>query len=168
MRIVGAVETSVDWELLVRLLAACLLGAAVGIEREARGQDAGLRTHAVVALGAALFTIAGAYGFEDFDGIVDPTRVAAQVASGIGFIGAGAIIKDRAGTRGLTTAATLWLAASLGMAAGAGLYLTAAASVVIVLAVLIGLRWLRFWVRVRVGPVLDRLDREVPRQAEDG
>jgi putative Mg2+ transporter-C (MgtC) family protein len=164
-----AVDHGFDWELLVRLLAACLLGAAVGIEREARGQDAGLRTHAVVALGAALFTIAGAYGFEDFadGGVTDPTRVAAQVASGIGFIGAGAIIKDRGGTRGLTTAATLWLAASLGMAAGAGLYLTAAASVVIVLAVLVGLRWMRFWVRARLGPLLDRLDREVPARADD-
>jgi putative Mg2+ transporter-C (MgtC) family protein len=163
------VDTTFDPELLLRLLAACLLGALVGIEREARGQDAGLRTHAVVALGAALFTVAGAYGFEDFGRgeIVDPTRVAAQVASGIGFIGAGAIIKDRTGTRGLTTAATLWLAASLGMAAGAGLYLTAAASVVIVLAVLVGLRWMRFWVRARVGPLLDRLDRELPARADD-
>jgi putative Mg2+ transporter-C (MgtC) family protein len=163
------VDTTFDPELLLRLLVACLLGALVGIEREARGQDAGLRTHAVVALGAALFTVAGAYGFEDFGRgeIVDPTRVAAQVASGIGFIGAGAIIKDRTGTRGLTTAATLWLAASLGMAAGAGLYLTAAASVVIVLAVLVGLRWMRFWVRARVGPLLDRLDRELPARADD-
>jgi putative Mg2+ transporter-C (MgtC) family protein len=129
-------------DLTARVGSAVVLGALIGLEREARDQPAGIRTHALVAVGAALFTIAGAYGFSDVqrDPSVDPARVAAQVATGIGFIGAGAILKIGLSVRGLTTAATLWMAAALGVAAGAGAYLLAALGTVAVLIVVVGLR----------------------------
>jgi putative Mg2+ transporter-C (MgtC) family protein len=112
--------SSVD--LIVRLLVAALLGAVVGIERESAAKGAGVRTHSIVALGAALFTVAGAYGFADLNKgpNVDPARIAAQVAAGVGFIGAGAILRHGSSVRGITTAATVWLAAAVGVAAGAG------------------------------------------------
>jgi putative Mg2+ transporter-C (MgtC) family protein len=117
-------------------------GALIGIERESRNQLAGIRTHALVAAGAAIFTVAGAHGFPDIarGPNVDPMRVAAQIASGIGFIGAGAIIRDRGSVRGITTAAALWTSAALGLAAGAGLWAVAAAGSAITLLVLVGLR----------------------------
>src|SRR3954465_2370770 len=101
-----------------------IAAALLGLEREVRGDPAGSRTHALVAVGAALFTIAGAYGFSDVPRgpNIDPARVAAQVASGVGFLGAGAILRQGFGVRGLTTAATLWLAAAIGVASGAGAY----------------------------------------------
>jgi putative Mg2+ transporter-C (MgtC) family protein len=113
---------------LVRLSLAAVLGGAIGFERELREREAGLRTHLLVCVGSALFTIISAYGFHDFltsgDAVVrtDPTRIAAQVVTGIGFLGAGAIIRQGVSIRGLTTAATLWVAAAIGMAAGAGYY----------------------------------------------
>jgi putative Mg2+ transporter-C (MgtC) family protein len=129
-------------ELLLRLIEAALAGAVVGFEREARNRPAGIRTHALVALGAALFTVGGAYGFADITkaSSVDPARVAAQVASGIGFIGAGAIIRNGTTVRGVTTAATLWLAAALGLVAGAGMVEVVALGTLVVLATLCGLR----------------------------
>ena len=117
-----------DWELLARLAVAAGLGAAVGIERELRDREAGVRTHLAVSLGSALFTVVSAYGFEDFvaaGDTVDPTRIAAQIVTGIGFLGAGAIIRSGLSVRGLTTAASLWIVAALGMAAGAGYYAAA-------------------------------------------
>ena len=126
----------------LRLGAASGCGALIGLERESRNQLAGMRTHALVAAGAAVFTIAGAHGFPDLarGPNVDPMRVAAQIASGIGFIGAGAIIRDRGSVRGVTTAAALWTSAALGLAAGAGLWWLAAAGAAITLVVLIALR----------------------------
>lgn len=111
-------------------MVAAALGAAIGLEREYREQEAGLRTHMLVAMGAALFTIVSAYGFHDalsHSGPkvlirLDPSRIAAQIVSGIGFLGAGAIIRNGLAVRGLTTAASLWLVAAIGMAAGASLY----------------------------------------------
>lgn len=93
----------------------------IGLEREVRQKSAGLRTHTLVGVGAALFTLAGRFGFADDGTVGDPTRVAAQVVAGIGFIGAGVIFMRRDGVRGLTTAATIWLTAAVGLAAGAGL-----------------------------------------------
>ena len=113
---------------MLRLGTAALLGGAIGLERELRDREAGLRTHLLVSVGSALFTIVSAYGFTEFlvnGGAVvraDPTRIAAQVVSGIGFLGAGAIIRQGFSIRGLTTAATLWLVAAIGMSAGAGYY----------------------------------------------
>lgn len=108
----------------LRLIAALLLGGIIGLEREYRSKDAGFRTHFLVALGAALFTIISQYGFGDT--VKDSSRVAAQVVSGIGFIGAGLIVFQRNVVRGLTTAAGLWVTAAIGMACGVGMYVLAA------------------------------------------
>src|SRR3954463_13062580 len=109
-------------ELVVKVLIAAVAGGVIGFEREIRGHEPGLRTHTLVAVGAALFTIAGAYGFTDVrtTGSYDPARVAAQVAAGIGFIGAGAVLRSGGSVRGLTTAATLWVGGAVGAAAAAG------------------------------------------------
>ncbi|MBW3594750.1 MAG: MgtC/SapB family protein [Actinobacteria bacterium] len=112
-------------ELMLRIGLAGLLGGLVGLEREFSDQPAGLRTHALVSFGAALFTMAGAYGVSEFftgDDIIqfDPTRIAAQVVTGIGFIGAGAILRQGITVKGLTTAASLWVTASIGLAVGLG------------------------------------------------
>lgn len=113
-------------DLIVRVLGAAVLGGLVGLEREFSEQVAGFRTHMIVSLGAALFTLAGAYGVADFseatdiDVQFDPTRVAAQIVTGIGFLGAGAILRQGINVRGLTTAAALWVTAAIGLAAGLG------------------------------------------------
>ena len=118
-----------QWALLLPALLALVLSALIGIEREVRAKSAGLRTHTLVGLGAAVFMIVSKYGFGDLVDMagvsVDPSRIAAQVVSGIGFIGGGLIFVRRDIVRGLTTAATVWVAAAVGMAAGAGLPLLA-------------------------------------------
>lgn len=132
-------------ELIARIGVALGLGALIGAEREWRGHPAGVGTHALVALGAAVFTLTGVLGTEDAGPGADPYRIAAQVASGIGFIGAGAIIQSRGSVKGLTTAATLWFAAAVGVATGVGALLLASCAVAATLVVLtarelIGLR----------------------------
>lgn len=110
-------------ELALRVLAAIVLGGLVGFEREFSDQPAGFRTHILVSLGAMLFTVVGAYGLAQFaadDINFDPTRVAAQVVSGIGFLGAGAILREGLNVKGLTTAAALWVTAAIGVAVGLG------------------------------------------------
>ncbi|MGL5957074.1 MAG: MgtC/SapB family protein [Phocaeicola sp.] len=115
------------YELMVRLLVAGTLGTLIGIEREYRGKEAGARTHFLVALGSALFMIVSLYGYHSFELSEyirwDGSRIASQVVSGIGFIGAGTIIFRRESVHGLTTAAGVWVAAGIGLAVGAGLYL---------------------------------------------
>ena len=127
------------WEFILRIFVAALLGGAIGLEREYRAKEAGLRTHFLVALGSAVFMIVSAYGF---DGVMntpehrwDVSRVAAQVVSGIGFIGAGTI---------LTTAAGLWVTAAIGLACGGGMYVLSIASTVLVL---VGLEAFNFVLR---------------------
>jgi len=110
----------IDWDLILRLFLAGLLGGLIGFERELRAKEAGLRTHFVVALGSALFMIISQYGFVGHQH--DAARVAAQVVSGIGFIGAGVIIFQKNAVRGVTTAAGLWVAAAIGLACGARMY----------------------------------------------
>jgi putative Mg2+ transporter-C (MgtC) family protein len=133
-------------EMLLRVALAGALGGAIGFERELRDREAGFRTHLLVAVGSALFTLVSAYGFSDFrygqgTGItLDPTRIAAQIVTGIGFLGAGAIIRQGISIRGLTTATTLWIAAAIGLAAGAGYYSAAVASTAVVLFALWPLR----------------------------
>src|SRR3954447_10949743 len=129
---------SLTIELVVRITIAAVAGALLGLEREVRGHDPGIRTHALVAMGAALFTVSGAYGFSDVRlPSADPARLAAQVAAGVGFLGAGAVLRRGEAVKGLPTAAALWLAASLGVAAGAGLYGPLGATTVAALVVLI-------------------------------
>jgi putative Mg2+ transporter-C (MgtC) family protein len=154
-----AAVPSLSWgEVLARLALAAVLGAAIGFERELREREAGLRTHLLVCLGAALFTIVSAYGFHEFltsGGAVvrtDPTRIAAQIVTGIGFLGAGAIIRQGISVRGLTTAATLWVAAAIGMAAGAGYYSGAVLGTVLTLAALGPLRLLAYPIFERIRP----------------
>jgi putative Mg2+ transporter-C (MgtC) family protein len=103
----------IEWVVLLQIVVAAFLGAAVGLERELSAQPAGLRTHMLVSIGAALFTLAGV-GFSGSD----PTRIAAQVVTGIGFLGGGAILREGATIRGLTTAASLWVTAAIGLAVG--------------------------------------------------
>jgi putative Mg2+ transporter-C (MgtC) family protein len=146
-----AVSSVSDGELVLRLAVAVLLCGAIGLERQARDQVAGLRTHVIVGLGAALFTLVSAYAFTGRGFGTDPTRIAAQVVSGIGFLGAGAILRHGATVRGVTTAAALWISAAVGMAAAAGFYFGAAATTVMVLLVLVALRRLRPLLRRRLG-----------------
>ena len=123
-------------DLSLRLVVAAVLGLAIGFEREIHGHPAGLRTHMLVALGSALFTVLSIRGFGGEvagQAPVDPTRIAAQIVSGIGFLGAGAILKDGIVIRGLTTAASLWATSAVGMAAGASEYVIAVVSAGVIL-----------------------------------
>jgi putative Mg2+ transporter-C (MgtC) family protein len=121
-------------DLSLRLIVAASLGLAIGFEREIHGHPAGLRTHMLVAIGSALFTVLSAYAFGgSADPNIDPTRIAAQIVSGIGFLGAGAILKDGIVIRGLTTAASLWATSAVGMAAGAGEHIIAAVATGVIL-----------------------------------
>lgn len=117
---------TIDWVLILRLFCAGLFGGIIGLEREIRAKEAGLRTHFIVALGSALFMIISQYAFDGQQH--DAARVAAQVVSGIGFIGAGVIIFQKNAVRGVTTAAGLWVAAAIGLATGAGMYAVAIAA----------------------------------------
>lgn len=127
-----------EWDFILRLCVAGLCGTVIGLDREYRVKDAGFRTHFLVALGSALMMIVSQYGFEEFlathDGLrLDPSRIAAQVVSGIGFIGAGTIIIHRQLVRGLTTAASLWATAGIGLAAGADMFVVAGAATLLTL-----------------------------------
>ncbi len=121
-------------DITLRLLLAAALGAGIGYQRERANKPAGLRTHMLISLGSALFTVISIFGF---NGTVDPSRVAAGVVTGIGFIGAGVILRGVRGEHvvGLTTAASIWAVAAIGMAAGVGMYLIA--TIVAVIAVLV-------------------------------
>jgi putative Mg2+ transporter-C (MgtC) family protein len=160
---------SLTWgEELLRLVVAAGLGGAVGLEREYREREAGFRTHMLVAVGSALFTIASAYGFHDFlvsgDAVVraDPTRIAAQIVTGIGFLGAGAIIRQGLAVRGLTTAATLWVVAAIGLTTGAGYYSAAVFTTLIALFSLWPLRIVSHVVMVRFRPESGRILAQLP------
>ena len=125
---------NVDWVLIFRLFAAGLMGGLIGLEREFRAKEAGVRTHFIVALGSALFMIISQFAFEGRQH--DAARVAAQVVSGIGFIGAGVIIFQKNAVRGITTAAGLWVAAAIGLACGGGMYPVAIAATLLTVMVL--------------------------------
>ncbi|HTH93967.1 MAG TPA: MgtC/SapB family protein [Rhodocyclaceae bacterium] len=133
-----------DAELISRLALAALLGGVIGFERERLSWAAGLRTHMLVCVGSALIMIVSTFGFADILGtpnvVLDPSRIAAQVVSGIGFLGAGSILLRGEIIRGLTTAASLWSVAAVGLAAGSGLYVAATAATVIILIILAGLK----------------------------
>lgn len=125
-------------EFILRLFAAAVMGGIIGMERGYRAKEAGVRTHFLVALGSALFMIVSQFGFETVLGLpynirLDPSRIASQVVSGIGFIGAGTIIFQKHVVKGLTTAAGLWVTAAIGMTCGSGLYILAIATTLLVL-----------------------------------
>jgi putative Mg2+ transporter-C (MgtC) family protein len=166
---------TLNWdESLLRLALAAVLGGLIGVERELREREAGLRTHLLVAVGSALFTIVGAYGFHDFlssgESVVraDPTRIAAQIVTGIGFLGAGAIIRQGFSVRGLTTAATLWVVAAVGLASGAGYYSAAVITTGLVLIALYPLRILAYRILRRLRPEDGTLLVELPVGAAPG
>ena len=127
---------AIEIEMILRLLLAAALGAIIGYQRERAGKAAGLRTHVLICVGAALFTVASLYGF---GATSDPARIAAGVVVGIGFLGGGVIIRriEEGIVAGLTTAATIWAVAGIGLAAGAGLYLVSAVAAAIMLIVLL-------------------------------
>lgn len=130
-----------DINLILRIVSAALLGGIIGLEREYRAKEAGFRTHFLVGLGSSLFMVVSQYGFEHIlatqpNVSLDPSRIASQVVSGIGFIGAGTIIFQKQVIRGLTTAAGLWATAAIGLACGASMYVIAVASTIMVLACL--------------------------------
>jgi putative Mg2+ transporter-C (MgtC) family protein len=118
--------TTEDLIMMLRVLIAFLLGGLVGWERERVQRPAGLRTHMLVAAGAACFTVASIYGFDGLGTSRDPARLAAQIVSGIGFLGAGVIFRSQGAVRGLTTAASIWMVSALGVLSGLGLYWVAA------------------------------------------
>ena len=149
-------------EIVLRIALAAVLGGAIGAEREIREREAGLRTHLLVSVGAALFTLVSAYAWQDFgfslqSGVtLDPTRISAQIVTGIGFLGAGAIIRQGLSVRGLTTAATLWVVAAIGLASGAGYYWAAVVTTTLVLVSL--------WpLRIMAQPVIQRFRPAAPR-----
>lgn len=128
----------ITYEFVLRLFVAAILGGVIGLEREYRAKEAGFRTHFLVALGSGLFMILSQFGFDDVLGhheqvSLDPSRIASQVVTGIGFIGAGTIIFQKHVVRGLTTAAGLWVTSAIGMTAGAGMYVLSIATTVLVL-----------------------------------
>lgn len=147
---------------MVRLLAALVLGSIIGLERERQERAAGLRTVTMVSLGSCLFTIVGAYGFSQ----TDPSRVAAQIVTGIGFLGAGTIFLRKDLVRGLTTAATIWATAAIGMAAGTARYFEAVFTTLLILAVLMVLKPVerRFFKRpseAQVSMIVPRAETEI-------
>ncbi len=139
-------------DLLLRLGTAALLGSLVGLDRQRLDKSAGLRTHMLVCVASALFMIVSGYGFDPVLNpgriVLDPSRVAAQIVSGIGFLGAGTIVVRRGSVHGLTTAASIWAVAAVGMAAGGALYLAAIAATAIMLVILAALK-----------PIEDRMGR---------
>ena len=135
--------------MLLRPIVATALGGVVGYERERVGKPAGVRPHGMVALGSALFTLVSVYGFT---GVHDPARVAAQIVTGIGFVGAGAILHRRRSVQGLTTAASLWVTAAIGLAVGVGMLLMSTATALLVCLLL------RFGPRPR--PATEMIDQE--------
>ncbi|WP_206957362.1 MgtC/SapB family protein [Trinickia acidisoli] len=152
-------------ELVLRLILAAILGSVIGFERERQAWAAGLRTHMLVCVSSALVMIVSAFGFADVlgrpDVVLDPSRIAAQVVSGIGFLGAGAILLRGEVIRGLTTAASVWSVAAIGLAVGAGLNTAAIAATIIILVILAGIkpierRYISVRLRRRVSLRVDR------------
>lgn len=152
-----------EWEGLVRLALAAVLGGIIGFERETLNKGAGLRTHMLVTLGASTFMVSsimlvGEFADEPGQVRVDPTRIASTVVMGIGFLGGGIIFKSETRVRGLTTAAGLWVAAAIGMAAGAGFYITAIGGTVLALLALVVMRQVEFQANLK--KIRDRRVRE--------
>jgi putative Mg2+ transporter-C (MgtC) family protein len=173
--IADSTTLSLDGGVVARLLTAAVLGGLVGIEREASDQPAGLRTHIAVGLGAALFGVISTLGFVEFDQRransllqADVTRVASNVVVGIGFLGAGVIFRQGGSIRNLTTAASLWTVAAIGLACGVGDLGTAAIATAVLLASLIVLRPIRKLIRTRLGDDIEEIRVEIASGADTG
>ena len=163
------------WVLILRVLLAVALGGALGIEREIDAQPAGFRTHIVLCLGAALFGLISVHAFAPFESVradsnvqIDVTRVASQVVVGVGFLGGGAILKYGASIRGLTTAASMWVTAAVGLAVGLGYYWGAVAITVATLISLVAFRWLREWIRRNFARQTESVSFRLARGADPG
>jgi len=143
----GALISPQDVEQTARVLLAFLLGGAIGWERERVQRPAGLRTHMLVCAGSACFAIASAYGHAGLGTVRDPARIAAQIVTGVGFLGAGTIFRTRDTVRGLTTAASIWMVAAIGLLIGTGMYWLAVSATIFSLIALWGLRPARRRVR---------------------
>lgn len=128
---------SLQMQMLTRLIVACILGGVIGLERESGERPAGFRTHTLVCTGSCLFMLVSIYGFDDLGTVRDPARLAAQVVSGVGFLGAGTIMHEGVNVKGLTTAASIWMVSAIGLATGVGLYAVAFFSTALMLATLI-------------------------------
>jgi len=162
-------------DVTLRMLAALALGSVIGFERELSHQPAGLRTHTAVCLGAALFGVISTHGFDAYAGDrnssnyqIDVTRVASQVVVGVGFLGGGTIIKQGASIRGLTTAASLWVTAAIGLAAGVGSFFAAAVTTGALFLSLVGLRAPRARIRAKLARGRGTVILELARGAEPG
>lgn len=131
-----------DWQVIQRLLLAVVLSSAIGLERQVHRRTAGLRTHILVSLGSCLIMLTSLYVFDIYknQAVVDPTRIAAGVITGIGFLGAGTIIREEAGVKGLTTAACLWVVSGIGLAVGCGFYIAGVTTTALTVIVLFFLR----------------------------
>ena len=151
--------------MVVRLLLAGLMGAVIGLERESHGRPAGLRTHVIVSLGACLIMLISIYGFEE-SGNRDPARLAAQVISGIGFLGAGTILREGASVIGLTTAASLWVVAGIGLAMGSGFYLGGVATTILAVCTLAFLDKIEKNYPSRAGIIVEGIVEDKPGQLE--
>ncbi|CAN5829062.1 hypothetical protein BH20CHL1_BH20CHL1_02800 [soil metagenome] len=152
-----------DWEGLIRVALAAVLGGIIGIERELRAKDAGLRTNMLVAMGAALFTVSSIQLSEfyiNWNGSIrfDPSRIISTIVSGIGFLGGAIIFKTEERVRGVTTAASIWVVTGVGVATGAGFYVMAAGSTVLIVVVLLVVGWIEHQVGFKKGPVLPEVE----------
>jgi putative Mg2+ transporter-C (MgtC) family protein len=156
----NALQTESQWVFVGQLVLAAFLGGLIGLERETGHRPAGLRTFMLVSTGSALFTILSIYAFPSETGLRDTARVAAQIVSGIGFLGAGTVWRSQNAVKGLTTAAGLWVAAAIGMAVGAGFGLLATAATVLVLVILT--------VLLRLETMIPRQDMDVPGPMDSG
>lgn len=137
-----------ELEIISRLVLATVIGIILGVEREYVGKPAGMRTYALVTLGATVFTVISEYGFSDSGGVVDPSRIASQIVTGIGFLGAGVIIFRGVKVEGLTTASGLWVSAAIGMAIGAGMYIIAVSAAILAFIVMVVMR--KFSIKHRI------------------
>ena len=154
-----------DWEGLIRVALAAVLGGVIGIEREFRAKEAGLRTNMLVAMGAALFTVSSIQLSEfyvNWNGSIrfDPSRIISTIVSGIGFLGGAIIFKTEERVRGVTTAASIWVVTGVGVAAGAGFYVMAAGSTFLIIIVLLVVGWIEHKVGFKNGPMLPEVEDE--------
>lgn len=154
-----------DWEGLLRVAMAAVLGATIGLERELRAKEAGLRTNMLVAMGAALFTVSSIQLSEfyvNWDGSIrfDPSRIISTIVSGIGFLGGAIVFKTEERVRGVTTAASIWAVTGVGVATGAGFYIMAAGSTFLIIIVLFVVGWIEHQVGFKDGPMMPEVEDE--------